>query len=564
MLELKKVFLVAATTMACAVVAHPIDAWAQATAEAAVPAPGSAAPAQAPAPSPVPSPVESQAAPAEPPAVAHGVEPAAGVFGSTQWGGRGIHRLASGFATSKGALVLGGSAGLSRHGPLFFDGDRNTRATQSIDLAWAPVYGLELSGSYHMLVNNYTGLAKRNLQVQGNPTLRVKYGHAIARTVALGLQLGATMPTSAFGRGLTARATNLEATGLASWQPHSRIEVVGNVGYLWDRSNAIYPNDTADGLQRFAYQINRVSALPYGVGALGRITLGHRVDLLPFVEVSGAFGLGEGATLKNDPFRITGGAKVYPTKSRVLELSVGAEGALGGRTRSGSPFGGQPAWEVFAHLHAHLGQMLSVGEAPPAVPQAAEADPMAHVIGDPSHDMATFRLAGKVLDADSNRPIFGARVMVGEAEDVLLATDDQTGAFRSWPISAGPGLIRVTAKALGYQDEERILPRPQANEEVALVFLAKADAAKPRLAALKGVLHDARTGKPIAGGTVRIDAQGLQVLSDRAGKFALKGKPGRYTVLFSAPHYVVQERVLTLRPNETMLFNAELRPDDGL
>lgn len=558
MLELKKVSLLAALAIACVVSAHPCEAVAQVdkvVAPQAASAPGT--------PTAEPSPAAAVAAAASQAQAPIKAVPAEGVFGSTVWGGRGIHRLVSGFATPQGALVLGASAGYSRNKNLFFDGDRNTRANQSVDVAWAPLHGLELSASYRMLVNNYSGLAKRNLEAQGNPALRVKYGRNVARPVALGLQLGAAMPTSALGRGLSARATSLEATGLVSWQPHRRIEVVGNVGFFWDRSNVIFQNDSADALQRFAYQINRVNAVPYGLGAMGRITLGHHIDVVPFAELSGALGLGQGATLTNDPFRFTGGAKIYPTRSRVLELDVGAETALGGRLRQNSPFGGQPAWEVFAHLHAHLGEMVAMANRPSAPVVASDANGLAHVFGDPSHDMATFKLAGKVLDADSNRPIFGARVMVGEAEDVLLATDDQTGAFHSWPISAGPGLIRVTAKAMGYQDEERLLPRPQANEVVELVFAVKADAAKQRPAALKGVLHDARTAKPVPGGTVRIDALGLQVTADQAGRYTLKAKPGRYTVLFSAPRFAVQERVLTLRPNETMVFNAELRPEVG-
>ena len=186
---------------------------------------------------------------------------------------------------------------------------------------------------------------------------------------------------------------------------------------------------------------------------------------------------------------------------------------------------------------------------------------MAKVIGDPSGDMATFRLVGKVLDADTGKPIFGARVVVGEAADVLLATDDVTGAFHSWPISAGPGLIRVTAKASGYLDEERLLPRPAADEVVELSFTPKADLAQQRLATLSGSLRDARTGKPVPRGTVSIDALGLRVAADRQGRFTLRAKPGRYTVTFTAPGFAPLQRQLTLRPDETLMFGAEHKGD---
>jgi hypothetical protein len=334
------------------------------------------------------------------------------------------------------------STGYSNVRNVFVPSDRNTRSAQSIDLAYTPVKGLEISATYRMLVDNYSGLAKRNLEAQGNPSLRVKYGHRLAGPVALGVQATGTLPTSALGRGLAPRATSLDVAGLVSWQPHSRIEVVGNFGYAMDRSNRIFGADSADVLQRYAYQINRVSQLPYGVGAQGRLTLGGAVDLQPFVEITGGLGLGGGATLKNDPFRLSAGAKIYPTTSQVLELAVGSDVALGGRPRAGSPFGGQPAYEVFARLHVHLGQMIGIARGR-ADQGTASADPaLAKIIGDPTGDMATFRLEGKVLDADTGKPIFGARVIVGEAEDVLLATDDATGTFHSWPISAGPGLIR--------------------------------------------------------------------------------------------------------------------------
>lgn len=542
-LEVNWLRLVGALTVACAVLVHPNRAGAEQGAPAATP---KAVPPAAAAP--LPTVIVSEAG------------PASGLFGSTVWGGRGIHRVVSGFGAPSQALVLSGSTGYSNVHNVFLDGDRNSRSSQSLALAYAPIQGLEISASYSLMVNSYSGLVKRNLEAQGNPALRVKYGHVVRGPVALGLQLTGSMPTSAQGRGLAARATSGEVLALVSWQAHPRIEVTGNIGYLWDRSNGIFSGDSADVLQRYAYQINRVNAVPYGLGAQGRITLGRVVDLQPFVELTGALGLGQGASLKNDPIRISPGLKIYPTRSQVLELALGVDVALGGRPQGHSPFGGQPSWELFAHLHMHLGQMLKLTKDRAPVPDAAPLSQMAKVFGDPSGDMATFRLRGKVLDADSSRPVFGARVMVGEAEDVLLATEDQTGAFRSWPIAAGSGLIRITAKALGYVDDERLLPRPKANEEVELTFSLKADLAKQRLATLRGTFKDARTGRAIASGTVRIDALNLEATVDKAGRFTLQGKPGRYRITFVAPRYQTLERTLTLRPDETLLFNAELRP----
>ena len=553
-----------ALAVACAVWIHPGQAGAAAIDPPAPEAIAAPAPAEALALPPMePATATAQVAPATalPAATPQRYE---GLFGSTPWGGRGIHRLVSGFSTPQHALVLGGSTGYSNVGHVFTQGDRNTRSNQSVDLAYTPVSGLEISATYHMLVNNYSGLAKRNLEVQGNPSLRIKYGRRVAGPVALGVQAMGTAPTSALGRGLAFHATTLDVSGLVSWQPHSRIEVVGNFGYTLDRSNRIFGVDSADALQRHAYQINRVSQLPYGVGAQGRITLGRVIDLQPFVEITGGLGLGGGATLQNDPFRLSAGAKLYPTTSKVLELVVGSDVALGGRPRLGSPFGGQPAYEVFAHLHAHLGQMIGVARGRADQASGASSEPaMARVIGDPTADMATFKLVGKVLDADTNRPIFGARVVVGEAEDVLLATDDATGTFHSWPISAGPGLIRVTAKALGYFDEQKLLPRPAADEVVQLSFAPKADLAQQRLATLRGSLRDARTGKPVPRGTVTLDALGLRVAADRQGRFSLRAKPGRYTVTFEAPHFAPLQRQLTLRPDETLLFSAELKSDNA-
>lgn len=546
MLEVNWLRLVGALTVACAILVHPNRAGAAGT---DVPVAG---------PSIVP---EATPPAALSPLAPVPVAPPEGVFGSTLWGGRGIHRLVSGFATTRQAIVLSGSSAYHNTSSVFLAGDRNTRASQSIDLAYAPSSGLELSVSYRLMLDNYSGLARRNLEAQGNPTLRVKYGHRVVGPVAMGLQAAATMPTSALGRGLTARATSAEFLGLVSWQAHPRIEVIGNFGYLMDRSDAIFAQDSADVLQRFAYQINRTkNALPYGLGAQGRITLGHAVDLQPFVEITGVLGLDHGANLKNDPFRATGGIKLYPTRSKVLELALGADGALGGRPQRGSPFGGQPRWEMFAHLHAHIGQLF-LGYRQAAIVPVSQDGQLAKVFGDPSRDMATFRLEGKVLDADSKRPIFGARVMVGEAEDVLLATDDQSGSFRSWPISAGPGLIRVTARAMGYIDDERLIPRPRADEMAELNFALKADLAKQRLATLRGTFRDARSGKAIAGGKVTIDTLDILATADRSGKFSMRAKPGRYKVTFVASGFSKLERTLTLRPDETLLFNAELKPE---
>lgn len=151
--------------------------------------------------------------------------------------------------------------------------------------------------------------------------------------------------------------------------------------------------------------------------------------------------------------------------------------------------------------------------------------------------------------------------MVGEQNEVLLATDDATGRFASWPLSAKSGLIRVTARASGYLDQERVLPRPKQGAVVDLAFAPKADNARPHPALLRGIARDARTGKAVPGAVLLIEELGQRIVADGNGAFAAKVKPGRYRVRQSGAHYTEQTRVLTLRPNETLLYNADLRPD---
>lgn len=488
---------------------------------------------------PAPGAPLGQAAVATPP---RGPEPVrAGVLSSTLWGGRGTVRVASAFPLSRGAFTLTARVAYFRSTRLFARGILDNGSEQQVHVAYSPVTGLELALSQTSVANDYATTPARSLQLQGNPTLRVKYGRHVRGPWALGVLGRLTLPSMDGGAGAVLRAAQASGTALVSVQPLARLEISGNVGYDYARARHALRNEVPDVVERFVFGIDTTSSAHWGVGATSRFTAGRRLDLLPFAEVSGHVGTSRSSTRRVNPVQVSVGLRGYPTRSRAVEFALGSDVRVAGGPRPASPFAGLPPWRAFGQVTVHLGE---------ATERRRTHD---------DEDRPSFRVRGTALDAETGAPVLGAAVHVAGDEALLLfAADEQTGQFVSAPRPGGLGSLRLVAQAPGYLSSELEVPCPRDGRDVVLTVRLRAEPRGQKLALLKGSLKDAASGAPVVGAELVLPALGRTLRSDATGSFAALVKPGRYAAVLRAPGYAVQRKLLILRAGESMVLHVDL------
>lgn len=522
--------------------------------------------------------VDEEAAPSAPVSVEGN-----GVFGSSTWGSRGAYRVMSARPITAGSLTLTISDEYFSTSTVFAHTnppDTDQQSTQRTRVVWSPIYGLEVGLAQVSTVNKYYNMLPRTFQVQGNPSLLVKYSRTLVPELGVGAYATFLIPTSEFGAGLTPAAFVFTGEALVSYQPIDWVEFSANIGYILDQSKQLFPLG-ADPQQAFVYEINKLNRLTYGVSAVGDIPIQNTVTLAPFLEVTGQYGSDPNANA--NPVRATLGLKGYPTHGRAVELGLGFDYRLGGAPETGSLYAGIPPWTAFGQLTIHLGESLDKSgtvvvtqnsgqscqaDSDCAQNQACQSNVCTLVVYKEKEvfkdkevvkEQPTFNLTGGVFDASTGEPISYATITVS-GFDSQLSVDPKTGAFTVWPLATGSGLVQLKVKAPGYLDADQTIPRgTAAGDNKQVVFKLKSDN-KPQFGTLKGNLKDARTGQPLAGARVFIPVLGQRLVSGPDGGFEAQIKVGRYQVLFNAKKYITQKKELNIKNGDVVIMNVDLRP----
>jgi hypothetical protein len=477
----------------------------------------------------------------------------AGVFGSTLWGTRGGARVESATSLSGGSLVLAlGNAFMNTSGLLVAE-DADSQSTQRLALVWAPLEGLEVGFRQVATVNRYTAVVTHNFQVQGNPSIALKYIEAVTPLVGIGTIIEAVIPTSSGGTGLALEALTAEGRALTTLHAQPWLDLSLNAGYVFDRSGRLMSEVTSDQVTRFVYDINRTHRFTYGFAAAAHFVVADLVGLSPYLEVAGA--LAPGLVVSANPLRATVGLRGFPPVARSVEVGVSYEHRLGGAPRTGSPYAGLAPWMVTGQLTLHMGETVT----PPAViaecPPPPEVPPR-EVVREVEVSPKTFTMTGKVLDATSGQPVPHAKVRVSGSPS-LLTTDEATGAFTVWPMPVGSGLVQLSAEAYGYASAQQTLPRGAA-DEVKEVLIGMKPVSHALIGTFKGSVKSAQTGHAVARAEVFIPALNQHIQASAEGTFEVTVKAGRYQVLVSAPGHLTQTKELTLRDGEVVILNIDL------
>jgi hypothetical protein len=493
----------------------------------------------------------------------------------------GIERLLAPKGLPVGDMVLALTGEYMQATGLPVSDHRHQRLTARAALALSPLAGLDLALGWFGSADKHSPGFPEPVVGLGSPSLLIKVGRDFAKELGLGLAAQLMVPTAGSGMRLAPEAFVLTATALASLQLTKAVTLAANAGYRLDNSRkvlAVDPDPTRDTILRFDTDVAKSNAAVVGLGIEGALSLSERLHLAPLLEASAA--IHQGNALKDNPLRLTAGAKLLASLNNPLEIVVGADWRLSGAPGVNNRAAGIPPWQLFARLAAHLGQGPKPAAVACAGPRAcvASADCQANetcgegvclrvkevarevvkeVVREIAKPTPTFTLSGQVANALNKTPISGATIKFSGFESTALGTN-QKGEFEGWPMPVDEALLQVTVTAPGFQALQQTLSKGTPGQVVRLALaMQPVDANMP--AELRGLVQDENSGRPLAA-LILIPTLGKKIRVDAQGTFAEKIPAGRYNVLVSAAGYASQGNPVNVRPGEVVILNIDLKP----
>ena len=156
-----------------------------------------------------------------------------------------------------------------------------------------------------------------------------------------------------------------------------------------------------------------------------------------------------------------------------------------------------------------------------------------------------------VINKEAKTPLAKASVKVG---GVTAVTDEQ-GVAKFGELKPGPVGIAVTAE--GYNPGEEAASVAAGQDSDVTVEMTEIKKRVP--AVINGLVRSTAGGKPVAA-DLEIPQAKIKTQASAAGAFSITLEGGTYTVNISAPGYLAQSKVVTVKDGDQAIFNVDLHP----
>lgn len=474
-------------------------------------------------------------------------------------GHRGLLRTMSAHNQTKGFFSLGGNLEfftanefLPAPGGAGEDAKADhSRLATTVNLAWAPLSFLEAALAINVVSDNSSVGDADELQVTvGDPQLSVKGGYEVLSGLAFGGLLDARWLTGTGYLQAGSSSFTLTMAALGSWKVSSKLplSVHLNVGYIVDQSEALFDDPSQlTPSQQFAAQLSSFGRV------LTRVGVEYVTQYVgPFIEFSMEPFVGSGAPSFGDsPTRLSFGAQAWPGKKKGLQLlaalDIGLTGVGNGEPRdldAGKYAFVIPRWNLALRASYRFDPFYE----PPATHSGPASSPLAASVQAPT----AAAIVGKVIDSQTLKPIWNARVKLEGDSPSALAVNPEDGSFTTYDVSLGTRT--VVASAEGYLDTRVVLDVDKTGAKTVIQLSPKVSF---RPGTIRGTVT-ARGGRRVAGATVLIPSLDQSATVGQDGTFEMSLKPGQVKIVVSAPGLRPQEKSIRVVEGSTVILNVEL------
>jgi len=474
--------------------------------------------------------------------------PALDPAGPTTFGQRGLYRSWAAQPYSEHSIVIGASVEYFKIGDFLVDGDDNQRLLSRLTLSGVPVEGLELNLGFSLTTNQNAAFDPTETQSVGDPFLSVRYGIALTDWFALGAGIQALFPTGQEFSQMSTEGISTRILFNFDFIPIPEALVTLNVGYHFDNTSRIF-NYTINAAQLYSAGVNPHDQVLLMVGFAWQFG-----PVAPFLEYGMAHAIGaDNMGFADSPNWLTIGLRAWPLGDHAFHLLAGVDIGLTGM----DPPAGKariPPYNVI------LGAGYDFGAtAPPAVlvREVVRVEKVEVPLGT-SETKVTLaktgsRIVGQVLDAQTDKPIGSARVVMGGEEPAIFLSDPEQGRFFTCPTVPGP--VKISVHREGYREESQVVLVSDKPKTPVTIKLHPTTGAT--FGTLKGSVRSI-SGVPLRA-LISVPARKVKLRAQRAdGKFDQKLATGSFDVLISMPGYVTQRRRVKLSAGDVVILNVEL------
>jgi hypothetical protein len=468
---------------------------------------------------------------------------------------RGVLRSSAAVPQPSGYFGVGTEFQYFKAGDFLALNQDHSRLINTYALSWAVWRYLEASFAMHVVSDVNNPGATEELQVAvGDPEITLKGGGELGHGLAVGGILDLRFPSAAGFFQTSMSATTLYFAALASYvgSDHLPLSAHLNVGFLVDGTSNLFDDiSKLTDAQRFSAQISSYYRF------ISRVSVEYNTTYVgPFLELSLEKFVGEGAPgFDRSPSQISFGLKGWVNKGRGLQLlaamDIGLAGVGDGTGTAAGPVGKYafviPRWNMLFQLSYRFDPFVKPLEV------TAEGGECIKEVEAAKRKEQTGTIFGIVLDKQTQKPIWNAKVTL-EGESVSsLAVDPIDGTFHTFAVLLGRRT--VTAMADGYEPTKLEVEVSEANQPRVTLSLS------PRLTKIPGTLRGtikSVTGTKIANATVLIPEVDKTIQAGPDGEFNINLDPGEYKIVVSAQGFKTQNKVIHIKEGSTVILNMDL------